>query len=99
MHCWYAASCMCFDEHKRSGDFCNLRLELTACSMHLIIRPDCEKRRSVWVRIRAVVWIIAGVLLLGFTGRAWAQYTPPSDRMVISAQKAVTWSEDSTTVI
>ena len=51
------------------------------------------------MRIRAVVWIIAGVLLLGITGRAWGQYTPPSDRLVINAQKAVTWSEDSATVI
>ena len=51
------------------------------------------------MRIRAVVWIIAGVLLLGFTGRVSAQYTPPSDQLVINAQKAVTWKEDSTTVI
>ncbi len=51
------------------------------------------------MRIRAVVWIIAGVLLLGLTGRVSAQYTPPSDQLVINAQKAVTWKEDSTTVI
>jgi len=51
------------------------------------------------VRIRVVVWIIAGVLLLGLTGRARAQYTPPSDQLVINAQKAITWDEDSTTVV
>ena len=45
------------------------------------------------MRIRAVVWIIAGVLLLGLTGRVSAQYTPPSDQLLINAQKAVTWND------
>src|SRR3954469_25041670 len=55
------------------------------------------RRRSVWVRIRAVVWMIAGVLL--GVAPAWGQYTPPSDLLAINAQKAVTWKDESTTIV
>ncbi|HEV8379616.1 MAG TPA: LptA/OstA family protein, partial [Tepidisphaeraceae bacterium] len=47
-----------------------------------------------------MVWRIALVLLLaGAAGRAWGQYTPPSDQLVINAQKAVTWNDGNTDII
>src|SRR3954468_3413719 len=52
-------------------------------------------RRSVWVRYGPTVCILTMLL----AASAWAQYTPPSDQLVMSAAKAVTWDEGQTNVI
>src|SRR3954467_1517591 len=52
-------------------------------------------RRSVWVRYGPTVCILA--MLLAAPARA--QYTPPSDQLIMTAPKAVTWAEGDTSII